>query len=127
MPTFRTHWGTLVMEDHRLKVQKIAEAVGMSSERVYDILTEELGMKKLSARWVPWLLTLDHKCTRVEMSKQSLTRFQHNQQDFLCQFVTTDKTWVHYYSPETKQQSSGNMLSYHHQRTERQYSQPERS
>ena len=36
----------MVMEDRRLKVQEIAEAVGMSSERVYHILTEELRMKK---------------------------------------------------------------------------------
>ena len=38
------------------------------------------------------------------MSEQSLTRFQCSQQDFLCWFVTTDETWVHYYTPETKQQ-----------------------
>ena len=63
-------------------------------------------MKKLSTRWVPQLLTLEHKCTRVEMSEQSLTHFQRNQQDFLRWFVTTDETWVHHYTSETKQQSS---------------------
>ena len=87
------------MEVCRLKVREIAEAVGMSSECVYHILTEELGMKKLSARLVPWLLTLDHKCARVEMSEQSLTRFQCNQQDFLRRFMTTDETRIHYYTP----------------------------
>ena len=40
------------MQGRQLKVQEIAEAVGMSSECIYHILTEELGMKKLSARWV---------------------------------------------------------------------------
>ncbi|XP_024215639.1 protein GVQW3-like [Halyomorpha halys] len=44
-----------VMEDRRLKMREIADAVGMSSERVYHILTEELGIKKISARWVPRL------------------------------------------------------------------------
>ncbi|XP_014285629.1 histone-lysine N-methyltransferase SETMAR-like [Halyomorpha halys] len=92
------------MEDRRLKVREIAKVVGMSSERVYHILTDELGMKKLSARWVPFL-TLDHKRTRLEMSEQNLARFQRNQQDFLRRFVTTDETWVHYYTPETKPQS----------------------
>ena len=95
----------MIMEDCRLKVLEIAKAVGMSSERVYHILTEELGMKKLSARWILLLLTLDHRRTTVEMSEQSLTHFQCNQQDFLRQFVTTDKTWDHYYTPETKQES----------------------
>uniref|UniRef100_T1HBU2 Uncharacterized protein n=1 Tax=Rhodnius prolixus TaxID=13249 RepID=T1HBU2_RHOPR len=35
------------MEDRRLKVREIAEAIGMSSERVYHILTEELGNEKI--------------------------------------------------------------------------------
>ena len=39
------------------------------------------------------------------MSEQNLARFQRNEQDFLRRFVTTDETWVHYYTPETKQQS----------------------
>jgi hypothetical protein len=89
----------MVMEDSRLKEQEIAEAVGMSSEWIYHILTEELGVKKLSARLVSRLLTLDHKCTRVEMSEQSLAHFQRNQHYFLLRFVTTDETWVHYYTP----------------------------
>ncbi|XP_066994420.2 histone-lysine N-methyltransferase SETMAR [Anabrus simplex] len=104
-PEFIAKVHKMVMEDRRLKVREIAEAVGMSSERIYYILTEELGMKKLTARWVSRLLTLDNKRTRLKMSKQSLARFQCNQQDFLCRFVTTDETWVHYYTPETKQQS----------------------
>jgi len=64
----------------------------------------------------------------MEMSEQSLTHFKRNQQDFLRQFVTTDETWVNYYTPETKQESiNGNMLSQHHQRNQRQYGWPERS
>ncbi|XP_014288449.1 protein GVQW3-like [Halyomorpha halys] len=79
------------MEDRRLKVREVAEAEEMSSEHVYHILTEELGMKK------------DHK--RLEMCEQNLTRFQRNQQYFLRRFVTSDETWIYYYTPETKQQS----------------------
>nr|XP_024219422.1 uncharacterized protein LOC112211618 [Halyomorpha halys] len=94
-----------VMEDRRLKVREVAEAVGMSPERAYHILTEGLGMKKLYARWVPRLLILDHNRTRLEMSEQNLARFLRNQQDFLLRFVTTDEIWIHYYNPETKQQS----------------------
>lgn len=28
-----------------------------------------------------------------------------NRSDFVCRFVTVDETWVHHYTPETKQQS----------------------
>jgi len=46
----------LVLADRRLKIREIAENVGMSKDRVGHILHEILGMRKLSARWVPRLL-----------------------------------------------------------------------
>ncbi|XP_014487254.1 PREDICTED: uncharacterized protein LOC106751024, partial [Dinoponera quadriceps] len=46
----------IVLDDRRVKVCEIAEAVGISEERVRNILQEELGMRKLCARWVPHLL-----------------------------------------------------------------------
>ena len=42
----------MVLEDHRLNLREISEAVGMSSERAYHISREKLGVKKLSVRWV---------------------------------------------------------------------------
>src|SRR5277367_4636935 len=49
----------MVMEDRRLKVNEIAETVGISRERVENFLANELGMTRVSARWVPRLLTPD--------------------------------------------------------------------
>ncbi|KYN40098.1 hypothetical protein ALC56_05506 [Trachymyrmex septentrionalis] len=51
----------IVLDDRRIKVREIAEVMKMSKERVCHILHEHLGMTKLSARWVPRLLTLDQK------------------------------------------------------------------
>ena len=48
--TIKVH--DIVLEDHHLKVSEIAKTVAISDERVHHIFTEELGMKKLSARWV---------------------------------------------------------------------------
>ena len=50
-PEFITKGHKMVMEDCQLKVREIAEAIGVSFEWVYQILIEELGMKKLSARY----------------------------------------------------------------------------
>uniref|UniRef100_T1HXT9 Uncharacterized protein n=1 Tax=Rhodnius prolixus TaxID=13249 RepID=T1HXT9_RHOPR len=47
------------MDDRRVKVREIASAVGISNERVHNILHQHLDMTKLSARWVPRLLTFD--------------------------------------------------------------------
>ncbi|KAG5320106.1 SETMR methyltransferase, partial [Acromyrmex heyeri] len=54
---------------------------------------------------VPRLLTVDHKRDRVMISKQCLEMFQHNPNEFLRRFITVDKTWIHYFTPETKEQS----------------------
>jgi len=77
----------------------------MSKDRVRHILHEILGMRKLSARWVPRLLTLDNKRNRETTSEQCLTLFKSNPKEFLRRFVTVDETWIHWYTPETKEQS----------------------
>lgn len=43
----------LVMDDRRLKVPEIFSALGISRERVINILHLHMNMKKLSARWMP--------------------------------------------------------------------------
>ena len=43
----------LVLAGHRLKMREIAETVSISKDCLGHILREILGMRKLSARWVP--------------------------------------------------------------------------
>uniref|UniRef100_A0A3Q0T381 Mos1 transposase HTH domain-containing protein n=1 Tax=Amphilophus citrinellus TaxID=61819 RepID=A0A3Q0T381_AMPCI len=73
----------MVMDDSRLTVNQIANAVGISRERVENILHNELGMSKISARWVPRLLTPDQKHTRLVTSQANLALFEANPDDFL--------------------------------------------
>ena len=56
-PSFMTV--KIVINGHLLTLKKIAEAAGISDEQAHQILHEELGIRKLSARWVPYLLTVD--------------------------------------------------------------------
>lgn len=95
----------MVSKDRRLKTSEIAEAVNISKERATYILNEELAMKKLSARWLPRLRSVDQKLVRMQISRECLERFRKNKVDFMRRFITTDETWVHHYTPETKQQS----------------------
>lgn len=89
----------MVPEDHQLKVCEIAHSCPVSSKRVFHILTEELGMEKLSARWMPRpFLILDQKRMRMDILEQCLACFRKNKEDILHQFVTTNENWVHYYS-----------------------------
>ena len=62
-------------------------------------------MRKLSARWVPRLLTADHKRAAEVESEQCLGTLKRNSKKFLRHYMTVDETWIHYYTPETKNQS----------------------
>jgi histone-lysine N-methyltransferase SETMAR len=95
----------MVLDEQRMKVHEIAETIGISKECVGYILHEELDMKRLCGRWVPRLLTSDQKHTCMKISEQCLEHFNKNKTDFVCQFITMDETWIHHYTPESKQQS----------------------
>jgi len=95
----------MVMADRRITTRTIAEAMQVSHERIQHILTEILGMNKVSSRWVPKLLTNEQKHQRVKLSKQNLDLFEDDPDMFAARFVTMDETWVHHFEPEYKRQS----------------------
>jgi [histone H3]-lysine36 N-dimethyltransferase SETMAR len=41
----------------------------------------------------------------VTASEECRARIQRNPRDFFIRFVTVDETWIHHYTPETKEQS----------------------
>ena len=73
----------MVLDDRWMKVCEIAETTGISKEHVGYILHDELDIKKLCTKWVPRLLTADHKRTSMKISEQCLERFNKNKTDFV--------------------------------------------
>ena len=95
----------LILEDRRISAKSKAEQLSISRERVGSIMHEDLDMWKLSAMWVPKCLNVDQKRQWSQSSEQLLEFFLCDPNDFLSRLVTTDKTWLYHYDPETKQQS----------------------
>ncbi|GFV54290.1 histone-lysine N-methyltransferase SETMAR [Trichonephila clavipes] len=95
----------MVLDDRRIKVREIAEVMNMSKERVCHILNHHLGMRMLSARCVPRLLTLDQKRVRMNISNALSAQFRRDKSEFWHRLITVDKTWIQYYTPEIKIQS----------------------
>ncbi|GFS16630.1 transposase [Elysia marginata] len=95
----------LIHENRRVKRIDISIEIGISQERVHHIITNLLGYRKVSARWVPRMLTPQMKLQRVEICRELLAKFAKDGEDFLRQIVTGDESWVHHYDPESKQQS----------------------
>jgi len=62
-------------------------------------------MRRVSAKFMPRLLTDDQKENSVEISLELLTNANGNE-NFLKNIITGDGTWVYGYNVETKMQSS---------------------
>ena len=86
-----------------------ASMVGIPKSAVHRILTDNLDMRKLRARWVPRLLTMEQKQRREDVSIKCLAIFHSNKAEFSRRFITVDEPCVHHFTPETKQQSKNEL------------------
>jgi len=94
----------MIREDRWITVFEVAAHLDISYGPTYAILHDDLGYRKVCARWVPKELTVVHKRQRVEVVTQFVRRYEEDP-SILETTVTSDKTWVHHYDPESKRQS----------------------
>ncbi|KAG5318659.1 SETMR methyltransferase, partial [Pseudoatta argentina] len=82
-------------DDRRLTVDELSAMFPqISRSLLHETITETLGYRKLSARWVPNQLTDQHKLNRVEAGQEFLRRYKLHGDEFLRSIVTGDETWV---------------------------------
>ena len=62
--------------------------VDISKSAIHRILTKNLDMRKLCARWVPRFLKMEQKQRREDVSIECLAMFHSNKTDFLRRFIT---------------------------------------
>ena len=91
-----------IIEGARFIVCDIARKVGISLSMVHLILKKYLKVRKISARWVPHLLTDEQKRQRVKVAKKLLQMFPKYDKKQFANFVTGDETCVHYFEPIRK-------------------------
>ena len=73
-------------------MRDIASDFSISVSTAHDIMTNELGFERISARWVPRLLSIDEKQRQVEASGAFLRRWRREGDRFLNRTITTDIT-----------------------------------
>ncbi|GBL72896.1 Mariner Mos1 transposase [Araneus ventricosus] len=72
---------------------------------LYKIVSEKLNFRKLCSRWVPKLLTEDHKNKGFKCLLNFLAHYNEEDDAMLSWIVKGDETWVSHVTPESKQQS----------------------
>ena len=93
----RQHW--------RRTIRDIAEEVEVGYGTCQRVLTEELGMHPVAAKFVPRILTADQKQQRVNVCT-GLRQLASDDETFLSRVITGNESWVYGYDAETKRQSS---------------------
>ena len=73
----------LVYSDRRIQVEEIAQTSGISHDSVSTIWHDRLGMRKLTARWVPKSLSDEPMATRASVCSALLKRFR-SKMIFFC-------------------------------------------
>jgi Zn finger protein HypA/HybF involved in hydrogenase expression len=94
---------SLILEDHRLTVREIADKVRISTGSAHSIVTEDLHMCRVVAKFVPKLL-LQEQQLRLEVVRDML-ECANCDPEFLKTVITGEETWVYGHDLETKVQS----------------------
>ena len=93
-----------VRSDCRLTVRMIADELGMNSERVWRIIVEDLGMRKICPKMVPRWLNKGQKERCVQACQDILEQLE-TEPNLLKRVVIGDESGIFEYDPLTKRQS----------------------
>ena len=89
-----------VRSDRRLTVRMIADELGVNSEKVWRIITEDLRMRKICAKMIPRLLNEEQKKRRVQVCQDILEQLE-TEHNLHKRVVTGDESWIFQYDPLT--------------------------
>jgi len=92
----------LVDENRHITYQTNSDTLSLHYPSIKTILHEKLGLRKISARWVPHKLTDEQKRKRVEFCQTNLADFGENGRKRLTDIVTGDETWIYFYTTPDK-------------------------
>nr|CAH7724637.1 unnamed protein product [Callosobruchus chinensis] len=94
-----------VLGDRRVSLRMLEDELGINKETIRQMLDEDLGMRRLCAKMVPKVLTVEQKELRLSICKDMISRIEEEGEDWMSNVITGDESWVFQYDPETKRQS----------------------
>ncbi|GBN35367.1 hypothetical protein AVEN_205533-1 [Araneus ventricosus] len=93
-----------IRENRRFTIRILFDDFPQISKTVlHEIVTNRLNYRKLCSRWVPKMLTDEHKTKGFSSALTFLTRYSEEGNEFRNKIVTGDETWVCHVTPESKQ------------------------
>ncbi|UYV78964.1 hypothetical protein LAZ67_17000510 [Cordylochernes scorpioides] len=95
----------MILANRRITVREVAEGLNISIGSCHSIFINDLGMRRVAAKFVPKLLNCDQKQHRMNIANEMLDSVRDNP-NLLQRVITGDEAWVYGYEVETKAQSS---------------------
>jgi hypothetical protein len=95
----------IIHADRRLTIREVAEEVRIAFGTCQKILTKDLQMRRVTAKFVLRLLTAEQKDDRMSVCTDLHDQAQ-NDPSFMSLVITGDECWVYTCDPEKKQMSS---------------------
>jgi len=85
----------IIRADQRPTISEVAEEVRIAFGTCQKILTEDMRMRRVTAKFVPRLLTAEQKDDRVSICTDLQERAQ-NDSNLIFSVITDDECWVYW-------------------------------
>ncbi|UYV77797.1 hypothetical protein LAZ67_15002329 [Cordylochernes scorpioides] len=95
----------MILANRRITVREVAEDLNISIGSCHSIFINDLGMRRVAAKFVPKLPNCDQKQHRMNIANEMLDSVRDDP-NLLQRAITGDEAWVYGYDVETKAQSS---------------------
>ncbi|UYV70649.1 hypothetical protein LAZ67_8000164 [Cordylochernes scorpioides] len=95
----------MILANRRITVREVAEDLNISIGSCHSIFINDLGMRRVAAKFKPKLLNCDQKQHRMNIANEMLDSVRDDP-NLLQRVITGDEAWVYGYDVETKAQSS---------------------
>jgi hypothetical protein len=90
-----------IHEDRCQTIQDLADEIGIGYGTCQRIMIAELSMYRVAAKFVPRILTADHKQQRVNICEE-FRQIASDDATFLSRIITGDESCIYSYDPEAK-------------------------
>ncbi|XP_049873459.1 histone-lysine N-methyltransferase SETMAR-like [Pectinophora gossypiella] len=100
----RVEW--LIQENRNITHREIRAELKIGYRAVSTILHEHLKVRKVAKSGIPHSLTDEQKSRRVDWCKFMLEKFEGGTSQNVSYILTSDESWISWYDPLTKQQST---------------------
>ena len=87
----------VMMRHRQTSVRRVADELGISKTLLHEIISDDLGMKKVCTKWIPKLFISLQRATRVDCYEEFLKNCNQDPTGFFSRIVTKDETRTHHY------------------------------